>query len=124
MGGNARDGHHCEAAVLQFTDLHLVHVLLAQAQRIEGEVTRLAAFAQLAVGNDAHVLKDGNPDEDLDETALGHGSVVGLERRDAEDGVVEIGEDPARSGEHGNAAVLELSLMSFKCKTGVVWTIC
>jgi hypothetical protein len=110
LGGNAGDGHHGEAAVLQFRYLHTLHVFLAQAQGVEGEISGLTALAQLAVGDDGHVLEDGHPDEHLEEAALGHRGGVGLEGGHAQDGVVEVSEHPAQGGEHGNAAVLELGL--------------
>jgi hypothetical protein len=70
--------------------------------------TRLAALAELSVGNDGDVLKEGDPDEDLESAAVGDSGVVALEGANTENRVVEISEDPARGGEHSNAAVLEL----------------
>jgi hypothetical protein len=71
--------------------------------------TRLAALAELSVGDDGDMLKNRDPDEDLESTAVGNCGVVGLERADTKNRVMEIGKDPARGGEHGNAAVLDLS---------------
>lgn len=118
LSRNTRDRHHRKAAVLELGNLHPVHVFLAQAQRIEGEIAGLTAFAELSVGDDGDVLQDGHPDEHLDEAALGHGSTVGLEGGDTKHGVVEIGGDPARCCEHGNTAVLELSLAEVEGRLG------
>jgi hypothetical protein len=117
LGEHARDGKHSKAAVLK---LLLLEVLLdlgglagGELEGVEAEVAGGAARALVHLNDSlgADDLGEVNPEEDLDKGTGLHTSIVGEGGGDTEDGVVDIADDETKSGKHGNAAVLELSLL-------------
>mmetsp|Transcript_28772 Transcript_28772/g.51459 ORF Transcript_28772/g.51459 Transcript_28772/m.51459 type:complete len:307 (-) Transcript_28772:121-1041(-) len=107
LGGEAQEGEHGEAAVLQLLHLGLVGL---HAHGVEGEGAQEAALAGLLPPVDAPCLQDGH-DGDLDANQLQSGQSVLLGAclppvAEAEG----VGEENARDGSHSPAPVHQLSL--------------
>ena len=116
---DAADGEHGKAAVLELGELVACEGggVLAEAKRVKAEVAGLAARGEHGVARHlevvGEVLDHAAEDEDLPQAASGDleeglgGNGVG---GGGEGELHELLDNAAEGGEHGNAAVLELSL--------------
>ena len=116
---HAADAHHGQAAVLDLGQgvAGSGLGLLAEAKGVELEVAGSAlALKSLEESDGAEHLEERQPQEELAHGALLHEDIVGGSHLGAaDDGGVrrvdgDVLEHGAGGGEHGNAAVLELSL--------------
>ena len=111
----ATDGDHGKARVLDLSQAVALEgrLVLGQAERVEGEVTGLAlALEGLEKSHHAEDLDEGDPEDDLGATTLLNEIIVGVDGShlgEEGEGVLLLHEE-AEDGEHGEAAVLELSL--------------
>ena len=126
--GEARDGEHREAAVVELLELEVaLHVLgLAAVERegIEAEIARLATVLQRTRAEGQRLDGAGEDDDahekegvDLVEATvedggrlLTGGEEVGSADRLGDDGLEELADGPAGGSKHRKASVLELSL--------------
>ena len=111
----AADGDHGKAGVLDLGKAVLLEgrLILGKAEGVEGEVSGLTlALEGLEESNDTEDLDEGDPEDDLGATTLLNEIIVGVDGShlgEEGEGVLLLHEE-AEDGEHGEAAVLELSL--------------
>ena len=120
---HAADGDHSEAAILELGELAAGEGVGVGAA-VEGVKAEVAGLAVRAVeglddgGDTRDDLKESEPDKELLHGALLDGRVVELHHGGGAELLLEAGEgvgvldDHSGGGEHGNAAVLDLSLAS------------
>mmetsp|Transcript_1468 Transcript_1468/g.2917 ORF Transcript_1468/g.2917 Transcript_1468/m.2917 type:complete len:246 (+) Transcript_1468:66-803(+) len=111
----ATEREHGQSAVSELLHLHLLLLgrVRDEANRVEAVVAGLAARAaeHLIDGNGGEKLEHPQPQEQLAHRAVGHTRVVRLQSRELiARKCVEVGEDQAHKRQHGDAAVLQLSL--------------
>lgn len=110
------NGAHSQTAILELSKLvlGLGSGVLGEAERVEAEVTReTVTFECFPKGNGAEDLKERDPQKDLPHTASLNEEIMSLSRahrfntRETE----KFWEDHTKSTEHGNTAMLNLSLL-------------
>jgi len=114
------NGNHSKTSILKLSKLHfllLLRISGVKSKRIKGEITRTTIKTISKSGKSGHLarLEEGDPGKDLDHgfwegivrvNDLGEGLEGELCAGDAD----EFGDYESGGGEHGSAAVLELSL--------------
>mmetsp|Transcript_32143 Transcript_32143/g.44874 ORF Transcript_32143/g.44874 Transcript_32143/m.44874 type:complete len:389 (+) Transcript_32143:188-1354(+) len=115
---NAGVGQHCEAAIAQLLDLHII--LALGIGRIEASQSKVTWFAiSLALlhvddGQESKQLQVSEPHQDLWHASELHHGIMGFQSGDLEhiagNAKTHISRDPTQCGQHGHSAVLQLSL--------------
>jgi hypothetical protein len=112
LSDGARESHHSKAAVLELTKLHPLGLLgvLAEAQGVEGKISRLAVLRLIDdyfCGDD---LRQGKPEQKLQHGSLLHHGVVCVQHRhalvDVSGDAEELRYDETDHSEHSNASML------------------